>query len=58
MYDVEMCFGSGRPVITSSARELMQDLAGRVRGHIQLTTDGNRLYLNAVEDAFVTTFQT
>jgi len=40
------------PRDAATAHDLMQDLSGRVRGHIQLTTDGNRLYVNAVEDAF------
>jgi IS1 family transposase len=40
------------PRDAATAHDLMQDLASRVRGHIQLTTDGNRLYINAVEDAF------
>jgi IS1 family transposase len=35
-----------------SATELMQDLARRLVGKIQLTTDGHRMYLSAVEDAF------
>lgn len=36
----------------SSAREFMDDLASRLRGRIQLTTDGHRAYLEAVEGAF------
>lgn len=36
----------------STACELMQDLAGRVTDRIQLTTDGLKPYLAAVEDAF------
>lgn len=32
--------------------QFMQDVASRVNGRIQLTTDGHRVYLNAVEDAF------
>jgi IS1 family transposase len=35
-----------------TAFHLMQDLAGRLRNRIQLTTDGHRVYLNAVESAF------
>jgi IS1 family transposase len=35
-----------------SAYEFMQDVAGRLRGRVQLTTDGHKPYLNAVEDAF------
>jgi hypothetical protein len=34
------------------AREFMNDAARRVRGRIQLTTDGHRVYLDAVEKAF------
>ena len=35
-----------------TATEFMQDLAGRLSNRIQLTTDGHRMYLEAVEDAF------
>lgn len=35
-----------------SAHEFMQDCADRIRGHVQITTDGHRVYLDAVEDAF------
>ncbi|HWM95041.1 MAG TPA: IS1 family transposase [Thermoanaerobaculia bacterium] len=35
-----------------SATELMQDLAGRLANRVQLTTDGLKPYLSAVEDAF------
>jgi IS1 family transposase len=35
-----------------SATELMQDLARRLVSRVQLTTDGHRMYLSAVEDAF------
>ncbi len=35
-----------------TAYELMTDLANRVRTRIQLTTDGHRAYLDAVESAF------
>jgi len=34
------------------AYEFIQDLAGRLAHRVQLTTDGLRAYLNAVEDAF------
>lgn len=34
------------------ATEFMKDIASRIRGRVQLTTDGHRAYLNAVEDAF------
>jgi IS1 family transposase len=35
-----------------SATEVMQDLAGRLSGRVQLTTDGLRAYVSATEDAF------
>ena len=34
------------------ATELMQDLAGRLRERVQLTTDGHLMYLPAVEEGF------
>lgn len=34
------------------ATEFLQDVAGRLSNRIQLTTDGHRMYLSAVEDAF------
>jgi IS1 family transposase len=34
------------------AKEFMQDVAERIRGRVQLTTDGHKAYLDAVEDAF------
>jgi IS1 family transposase len=34
------------------AYEFMQDLADRLANRVQLTTDGHRVYLNAVEGAF------
>jgi IS1 family transposase len=34
------------------ATEFMQDLAGRLSNRVQLTTDGHKMYLQAVEDAF------
>lgn len=34
------------------ATDLMTDLAGRLRHRVQLTTDGLKSYLSAVEDAF------
>jgi IS1 family transposase len=34
------------------AYEFMQDVASRLRHRIQLTSDGHRVYLDAVEDAF------
>ncbi len=30
----------------------MSDVASRVRTRVQLTTDGHKVYVNAVEDAF------
>ena len=35
-----------------TATEFTQDLASRLANRVQLTSDGNRLYLSAVEDAF------
>jgi IS1 family transposase len=35
-----------------SAHEFMQDLANRLANRVQLTTDGHRVYLDAVESAF------
>jgi IS1 family transposase len=35
-----------------TAFEFMQDFAGRIASRVQLTTDGHRAYLSAVEDAF------
>jgi IS1 family transposase len=35
-----------------AAREMIEDLAGRLANRVQLTTDGLRWYLSAVEDAF------
>jgi IS1 family transposase len=35
-----------------SAYDFMMDLASRLRGRIQLTTDAHKAYLSAVEDAF------
>jgi IS1 family transposase len=34
------------------AHELMQDVAARLANRVQLTTDGHKAYLDAVEDAF------
>jgi IS1 family transposase len=36
----------------SSARDFMEDLAGRLANRVQLTTDGLKVYLTAVEKAF------
>ena len=35
-----------------SAMEFITDLSERLSGKIQLTTDGHKMYLNAVDDAF------
>jgi IS1 family transposase len=35
------------------AHEFMQDVAERLANRVQLTTDGHRAYLDAIEDAFV-----
>ena len=37
---------------TGSATELLQDLAGRLKSRVPLTTDGHRMYLEATEAAF------
>jgi IS1 family transposase len=37
-----------------SAYHFMHDLKGRLANRVQLTTDGHKAYLNAVEDAFGT----
>src|SRR5689334_6450799 len=34
------------------ASEFLQDVAGRLSNRVQLTTDGHKMYLNAVIDAF------
>ena len=34
------------------AMEFMQDCASRIKGRVQVTTDGHKAYLEAVEDAF------
>lgn len=34
------------------AREFMNDCANRVKGRVQITTDGHRVYQDAVEEAF------
>ncbi len=36
----------------ATAYEFMHDLAGRLANRVQLTTDGHRVYLDAVESAF------
>ena len=36
----------------AAAYDFMQDVAGRLRGRVQLTTDAHKPYLTAVEDAF------
>jgi IS1 family transposase len=35
-----------------TAQEFMQDVASRITSRVQLTTDGHRVYADAVEDAF------
>jgi IS1 family transposase len=37
---------------SKTAKLFMEDLAGRLANRVQLTTDGHRVYLTAVEDAF------
>lgn len=34
------------------AQDFMEDCASRIRGRVQITTDGHRVYVNAVEGAF------
>src|ERR1039457_490515 len=34
------------------AKEFMEDCASRIRNRVQITTDGHRAYLDAVENAF------
>lgn len=34
------------------AQEFMEDCASRIRGRVQITTDGHRVYMDAVEGAF------
>jgi IS1 family transposase len=36
----------------ATAQSFMRDVAGRIANRIQLTTDGHRIYADAVEDAF------
>jgi transposase-like protein len=36
----------------NTAYEFMHDLAARLANRVQLTTDGHRVYLEAVESAF------
>jgi IS1 family transposase len=51
--DTKLCVGylvGGRDA--SWANEFMQDVASRIRGRVQLTTDGHRAYLEAVENNF------
>jgi len=37
---------------TDNATVFMKDIASRMKNRVQLTTDGHRMYLEAVEDAF------
>lgn len=51
--DTKLCIGykvGGKDA--TLAYEFMQDVADRVASHVQLTTDGNHLYLAAVDGAF------
>lgn len=45
------CFAVG-PRDAGTATDFMQDLAARVENRVQLTTDGHKMYLGAVDDAF------
>ena len=38
--------------VAATAQNFMRDVAGRIANRIQLTTDGHRVYADAVEDAF------
>jgi IS1 family transposase len=46
---ISWCIGSRG---AKTARDFMHDLAGRLANRVQLTTDGHRVYLEAVENAF------
>ena len=46
---VSWCVGT---LGAATANEFMRDLAGRLLNRVQLTTDGHRVYLDAVENAF------
>lgn len=51
--DTKLCVGylvGGRDA--GWAREFMDDCASRIRGRVQITTDGHKAYLQAVEGAF------
>lgn len=51
--DTKLCISylvGGRD--TGWAMEFMEDVASRVNGRVQITTDGHRAYLDAVEGAF------
>jgi hypothetical protein len=43
---------SDQPTLDPRAKEFMQDCASRIKGRVQITTDGHRAYLDAVEDSF------
>ena len=45
------CWSIG-PRDAVTARDFMQDLAGRLNNRVQLTTDGLKVYLQAVDNAF------
>src|ERR1035438_7659876 len=50
--DTKLCVGylvGGRD--SGWARDFMQDCASRIRGRVQVTTDGHKAYLEAVEGA-------
>jgi IS1 family transposase len=51
--DTKLCIGylvGGRDA--GWAKEFMDDCASRIKGRVQITTDGHRAYLEAVEGAF------
>jgi hypothetical protein len=45
-------FPSIKRVNLADATIFMKDLAGRLKNKVQLTTDGHKMYLEAVENAF------
>ena len=46
------CWHVGRPRCTRRSESFLDDLASRLNNRIQLTTDGHRAYLYAVDGAF------
>lgn len=51
--DTKLCVSyliGGRDALAAS--DFMADCASRIRGRVQITTDGNRVYLDAFEECF------